>query len=666
MAPTGTVIYSAVGRTCYGFDIFSVNIPPKFDGEQVKFTERRLTDGVSVNFNGQFLDEDGSLVFVSERSGRGLVYVNRPENPEPEQLPSIPGSLFHDRPVLTNGQLYLVSNHEPGEKVPSCWTAVYSATLTEEKKAFRRLTPFGTSDFSPAVSRSGKYIAVASYVTKKWQPWDPKDHKENPTDVVVFRESDPATRTVICDNGGWPSWLGDSTIFFHRKAEDGWFSVFRVELPENLPVDGEFLQAERITPPGVHAFTPSVSHDGKKVALVTRRHGSYYRHVELFDLETKSFQQVTELINPTSNHYNPFFSPDSGILGYHRFRGDCESGELTMPHLEEIDSPVKDLRMIRINGDCPSLSPDGRYVATNPDFDMGFDRAMGIRVIRTDGTKRWSVLNNQIAFSVAWSPTEKGVLYTSVGMIFQGSDYKVNIARVKFNEPDLTDDRDEVPSEVKILTKESTGNNAFPSVSPDGKYVVFRSGRTGNKNLYIMDAVEGEHNGGIRQLTDGEWIDTMPTWSPDGKYIAFSSNRHNPSEQFYSIYLIHPDGTGLRRVETQWPLGSVDRTIEKANHVTFANDSQWVVFAGNYGGISAENLSMPYQFQAYGDIYTCKIDGTGLQRLTWQMYENGPSTWHPHGEKEMGSLSKKPADGDKLEGQFEEIKWLNVGLPNRY
>ncbi|XP_068663113.1 uncharacterized protein [Aristolochia californica] len=359
-----------------------------------------------------------------------------------------------------------------------------------ENKTFRRLTQYGTADFSPAVSRSGKYIAVASYFTKNWQPWDPRDQKENPTDIVVYRESDPSRRTVICANGGWPSWLGDSTILFHRKAEDGWFSVFRVDLPEKLPADGEFLEPERITPPGVHALTPSVSHNGQKVTLVTRRHGSYLRHVELFDPETKSFQQVTELINPTSNHYNPFFSPDSGILGYHRCRGDCESGELIIPHLEEIDSPVKDLRMIRINGDCPSLSPDDRYVATNPDFDMDFDRAMGIR----------------------------------------GSDYGVHIARVKFNEADLTDDKVEVPSEMNILTEENTSNNAFTSVSPDGKYVVFRSGRTDNKNLYIMDAVEGEHNGGIRQLTDGEWTDTMPSWSPDGKYIAFSTNRHNPSE----------------------------------------------------------------------------------------------------------------------------------------
>jgi Tol biopolymer transport system component len=34
-------------------------------------------------------------------------------------------------------------------------------------------------------------------------------------------------------------------------------------------------------------------------------------------------------------------------------------------------------------------------------------------------------------------------------------------------------------------------NNTFPYPSPDGKWLVFRSGRSGHKNLYIMDAEDG-------------------------------------------------------------------------------------------------------------------------------------------------------------------------------
>ncbi|CAN1182644.1 hypothetical protein LINPERPRIM_LOCUS20645 [Linum perenne] len=42
------------------------------------------------------------------------------------------------------------------------------------------------------------------------------------TDIVVFAESDPYMRAVIYQRGRWSSWSGDLTVFFHRKAEDGW------------------------------------------------------------------------------------------------------------------------------------------------------------------------------------------------------------------------------------------------------------------------------------------------------------------------------------------------------------------------------------------------------------------------------------------------------------
>ncbi len=53
--------------------------------------------------------------------------------------------------------------------------------------------------------------------------------------------------------------------------------------------------------------------------------------------------------------------------------------------------------------------------------------------------------------------------------------------------------------------------------------IVFRSGRSGYKNLYIMPT-EGEAKGLIR-LTEGPWDDTMPGWTPDSGWIVFASSR---------------------------------------------------------------------------------------------------------------------------------------------
>ncbi|KAF5206537.1 tolB protein-like protein [Thalictrum thalictroides] len=647
MEPKGTIAFTTVGRPNYGFDIFSVNLPSTIINDDLtELTERRLTDGTSINFNGQFLDEEETLVYVSERTGSARIFLNRPGNPEPELLPTVSESLFHDRPTVNNGRLIFISTHEdPNENFKS-WSAVYETQIDCQKTV--RLTPYGAVDFSPSISESGKFVAVASYGFRSWKG----DFNELDTDIVVFQETDPTQRKIVCKRGGWPTWSGDSTIFFHRKADDGWWSIFQIDLQEKF----EFSDARRITPSGVHAFTPCASHNGRFIAVATRRRGNDFRHIELFDLESKSFLKVTELLNPSFHHYNPFFSPKSGFLGYHRFRGESAPGDSTIPYIEVMNSPLKQLRMLRISGNFPAFTADGDYIAMNPDF-------LGLQIIKSDGLKKWTVIADGTFFYNSWSRTEKGVIYTSIGPIFASTKATVQIARISFD-PTHLDDRDEISAEIKILTTEESGNNAFPSCSPDGKHVVFRSGRSGSKNLYIVDAINGEVNGEIRQLTEGPWIDTMPNWSPNGELIAFSSNRHNPEDvECFSIYLIRPDGTDLRRVHVAGPEGSDGVNRERINHVCFSPDCEWLLFTANLGSVSSEPVSLPNQFQPYGDLYISRLDGSRLQRLTWNGYENGTPAWHVGADVDLGSLSLETKKvGDKLKGQFQEPLWISCDI----
>ncbi|KAL7200332.1 hypothetical protein ACSBR1_032289 [Camellia fascicularis] len=325
----------------------------------------------------------------------------------------------------------------------------------------------------------------------------------------------------------------------------------------------------RVTPPGFHSFTPAAMHDGNRIALATRRPGKNFRHIEIFDLHSQKFHPVTELLNPNLHHYNLFVSPDSGFLGYHRFRGGG-GGDSIIPCLSYIMSPVKGLRMLRLNGSFPSFSPDGDLIAFNPDFDSN----SGLKIVKTDSSKRWTLFQGRTAFCNCWSTTEKNVIFTSLGPIFESVKATVQISRISFDLASLDDDHHEavpVPVDIKILTREDTGNNAFPSCSPDGKFVVFRSGRSGHKNIYIVDAVNGE-------LEEGD--------------IPFSSNKHNPYRvDTFSIYVIHPGGTGLRRIHVA---SEVDR--ERINHVCFSEDGDWLLFTANLGGVTTEAVSLPNQF----------------------------------------------------------------------
>ncbi|KAJ0112629.1 hypothetical protein Patl1_00811 [Pistacia atlantica] len=622
MDPKGTILFTTVGRPSYGFDIFSIKLP--FNSQHI--IEHRLTDATSINFNAQFVNsKDQTIIFISERSGAPRIYLTGPASTKTEQLPSIPSSLFHDRPIIKNDKLYFISAHKQPDQPFKSWSALYSSDLKGSK--FIRLTPHGEVDYSPSVSHTGKFIAVASYGSR---PWGGEFHEIN-TDIVVFQESDPNKRIIVCERGGWPTWSGDSTIYFHRQADDGWWSIFRVDFSENL----EFSGFPKAPIPCDSTWGPLLYSGGFSRWL---------------------FHSVTESLNPNYHHYNPFVSIDSDFLGYHRFRGESAQCELIAPHLDPVISPIKELRMLRVHGSFPSFSPNGDLIALNPDFES---HNGGVKIIKSDGSKRWTLVKDRICFYNSWSPTEKHIIYTSVGPIFESVKTTVQIARISFSPSNLIDGHEEIPCDVKILTKEETGNNAFPSCSPDGKFLVFRSGRSGHKNLYILDAVNGELNGGIRQLTEGPWIDTMPSWSPNGDLIAFSSNRHNPDNvDAFGIYVIKPDGSDLKRIN----VAGSDADRERINHVCFSGDGEWLLFTANLGGVTAEPVSWPNHFQPYGDLYLMRLDGSGLRRLTWNGYENGTPAWHSGIELDLGKLSLSVGVGDRLTGQFDEPLWISCDI----
>ncbi|XP_057795701.1 uncharacterized protein LOC131011844 [Salvia miltiorrhiza] len=646
-----SISFTTLGRSSYAFDIFALPAaaPPQ---------EIRLTDGNSVNFNGHFPppaslsgrpDPNTQLIYVTERNGSSKIYLDVLLHTRAGSRAALEVSTestrsqlvligdeqtngrvsMKDRPSLVGHNLIYISTHEDPGKPRSSWTAVYSTELTTGST--RRLTPQGIADYSPAVSPSGLLTAVASYGEKGWSG----DVEELGTDIYVFSTRDGSGRVRIIEHGGWPSWADDSTLYFHRRCEDGWWSVFVASFHViGGEIDVDSVVTRRVTPPGLHAFTPAASAANKSfIAVATRRPGSDYRHIELYDLVSNKFYDLTRPISPNTHHFNPFVSPDSGWIGYHRCRGETSYGNENGNDLvlEDVRSPLPGVSLSRVDGSFPSYSPDGQRVA--------YVKFPGVYVMNRDGSGIREV-SNLYAFATSWDWKRK-VVYTSAGPDFASESTKVDIVSINVDDEDLSHN-------YKTLTK-GGANNAFPSPSPDGKWVVFRSGRSGHKNLYIMDAFDGEE-GGLYRLTEGPWSDTMGNWSPDGEWIVFASDREDPGAGSFEMFKIHPNGTGLQKVIQS---GSGGRT----NHPWFSPDGKHIVFTTDYAGVSAEPISNPHHYQPYGEIFVINSDGSGLQRLTHNSYEDGTPTWSPKYISPTTNV-EWPYGGSKC--LFEDCHWLNI------
>ena len=71
--------------------------------------------------------------------------------------------------------------------------------------------------------------------------------------------------------------------------------------------------------------------------------------------------------------------------------------------------------------------------------------------------------------------------------------------------------------------------NYDATFSPDGRWVVFCSERSGNPHLYAIGLT---HPGLPRQLTHGEFMDATPAFTPDGKSLLFVSDRERNADIF--------------------------------------------------------------------------------------------------------------------------------------
>jgi Tol biopolymer transport system component len=189
------------------------------------------------------------------------------------------------------------------------------------------------------------------------------------------------------------------------------------------------------------------------------------------------------------------------------------------------------------------------------------------------------------------------------------------------------------------------GEEAFPSLAPDGKSFVYSARSSGNSDIYLQ-RVGGKNP--INLTRDSPGDDTQPVFSPDGERIAFRSDRDGGG-----IFFMGATGESARRLTTfgYHPAWSPDgRHIvfqsAKWSHATRADGGQlFVIAAVEALGSSQPRVLTPGLRHAYlanwspngrriaffavdggnRDIWTVLADGGSAVQVT-----RDPSTdWHP-------------------------------------
>jgi tricorn protease len=154
------------------------------------------------------------------------------------------------------------------------------------------------------------------------------------------------------------------------------------------------------------------------------------------------------------------------------------------------------------------------------------------------------------------------------------------------------------------------GEESFPRFSPDGLQIAFSGNYDGNTDIYMVSA-----NGGLpKRLTYHGSSDRVLDWYPDGKSILFASGRTSEKERFNKLFRISANG-GLPEVlpVPYGEFGSVSPDAKTLAYVPISVDfSTWKRYRGGMNP----------------DIWLFDLESFKFTNITKDDAANSQPMWH--------------------------------------